>query len=81
MSLSTRLTATSDLQLTLYEIFDATIELQGPDWGFFSSTTTETLKIDPIAASIRPSWITSQLSMLPQSTAIAFKALASSGRR
>jgi hypothetical protein len=54
----------------LYEIFAATIELQGPDWGFFSSTTTETLKIDPIAASIRPSWITSQLSMLPQSTAL-----------
>ena len=54
---------------TLYEIFDATIELQGPDFGdFFSSTTTGTLKIVPIAAWTRPSWITSQLSMLPQST-------------
>jgi len=33
VSLSTRLTATSDLQTTLYEILDAAIELQGPDFG------------------------------------------------
>jgi len=36
MSLSTRLTATSDLQTTLYEILDATIELQGPDFSVAS---------------------------------------------
>ena len=54
---------------TLYEILDATIELQGPDFGDFSALRRpESLKIVPIAAWIRPSWITSQLSMLPQST-------------
>jgi len=68
MSLSTRLTATSDLQTTLYEILDATIELQGPDFGDFSARRNDrNPEIVPIAW-IRPSWITSQLSMLPQST-------------
>jgi GAF domain-containing protein len=45
--LSTRLTATSDLQATLYEILDAIIELQGADFGDVQlyDEATGTLKI------------------------------------
>ena len=81
MSLSTRLTATSDLQTTLYEILDATIELQGPDLAIFQlydDRNPENRSYRGLDQAFLDYFPTVDATA---KYAIAFKALASSGRR
>ena len=82
MSLSTRLTATSDLQTTLYEILDATIELQGPDFGDFSALRNDRNPENRSHRGLDQAFLDYFATVdAAAKYAIAFKALASSGRR